>query len=44
MEEAEQSWRKIRGADKIGALLVGVPLKDGLPVQDNQSEQQKLAA
>jgi transposase-like protein len=44
MEEAEKSWRKIRGADKIGVLLAGVPFKDGLPVQDNPPEQQKLAA
>lgn len=44
MEEAEKTWRKIRGADKIGALLAGVPFKDGLPVQDNPPEQQKLAA
>lgn len=44
MEEAEKSWRKIRGADKIGALLDGVPIKDGIPAQDNPPEQQKLAA
>ena len=44
MEEAEKTWRKIRGADKIGALLAGVPFKDGIPVQDNPPEQQKLAA
>jgi putative transposase len=44
MEEAEKSWRKIRGADKIGPLLDGVPFKDGIPVQDDPPEQQKLAA
>jgi putative transposase len=44
MEEAEKTWRKIRGADKIGALLDGVPFKDGIPAQDNPPEQQKLAA
>jgi hypothetical protein len=44
MEEAEKSWRKIRGADKLAVLLAGVPFKDGLPVQDNPPEQQKLAA
>jgi putative transposase len=44
MEQAEKSWRKIRGADKIGPLLDGVPFKDGIPVQDDPSEQQKLAA
>ena len=44
IEEAEKSWRKIRGADKIEALLNGVPFKDGILVQDNPPEQQKLAA
>ena len=44
MEEAEKTWRKIRGADQIGALLGGVPFKDGMPVLDNPPEQQKLAA
>jgi hypothetical protein len=28
MKEAEKSGRKIRGADKIGPLLDGVPFKD----------------
>lgn len=36
--------RPIRGANKIGVLLAGVPFKDGLPVQDNPPEQQKFAA
>lgn len=44
MEEAEKSWRRIRGADKIEALLAGVPFKDGMPAQDDPPEQQKLAA
>jgi putative transposase len=44
MEEAEKTWRKIRGADKIGPLLDGVPFKDGIPEQDNPPEQQKFAA
>jgi transposase-like protein len=44
MEEAEKTWRRIRGADKIVALLAGVPFKDGIPAQDNPPEQQKLAA
>lgn len=44
MEEAEKSWRRIRGADQIPLLLDGVPFKDGIPVQDNQPGQQKLAA
>lgn len=44
IEEAEKSWQKIRGADKIAILLSGVPFKDGLPVQDNPPDQQKFAA
>jgi putative transposase len=44
MEEAEKSWRKIRGADRIKPLLNGVPFKDGQPAPDNPPEQQKLAA
>jgi len=44
MEEAEKSWRRIRGADQIQPLLHGVPFKDGILVQDNPPEQQKLAA
>ena len=44
MEEAEKSWRKIRGFDKIEMLLKGIPFKDGIPVQDNPPGQQKLAA
>jgi hypothetical protein len=30
MKEEEKTWRRIRGADKIGALLAGVPFKDGI--------------
>ncbi|MGA7178513.1 MAG: IS256 family transposase [Thiobacillaceae bacterium] len=44
IEEAEKSWRRIRGADKIDLLLSGVPFKDGMQAQDNPPEQQKLAA
>ena len=44
IEEAEKSWRRIRGADKIEPLMNGVPFKDGLQAQDNPPEQQKLAA
>jgi transposase-like protein len=44
IEEAEKSWREIRGADKIEPLMNGVPFKDGILVQDIPPEQQKLAA
>ena len=43
-KEAEKSWRKIRGADKIELLLKGIPFKNGEPVQDDLPVQQKLAA
>jgi hypothetical protein len=35
IEEAEKSWRKIRGADKIELLLKGIPFKLGELVQDD---------
>ena len=44
IEEAEKSWRRIRGADRIELLLKGIPFKDGEPVQDGQPVQKKLAA
>ena len=44
IEEAEKTWRRIRSADKIEALLTGVPFKDGIQVNDNPPEQQKFAA
>ena len=44
IEEAEKSWRRIRGADKIERLLNGLAVKDGEPVQDDPPVQQKVAA
>ena len=44
IEEAEKSWRRIRGADKIELLLKGIPFKDGIAVQDNPPLRQNLAA
>lgn len=44
MEEAENSWIRIRGADKIPMVLIGMPFKDGIPVLDNPPAQQKHAA
>ena len=44
IEEAEKSWRKICGADRIELLLKGIPFKDGESVQDDQPVQQELAA
>ena len=44
LEEAEKSWRRIRGAERIELLLKGVVFKDGEAVQDNSPPQQNLAA
>ena len=44
IKEAEKSWRRIRGADKIELLLKGIAFKDGEPVQDDPPVQQKVAA
>ena len=45
IEEAEKSWNKIHGADKVVALLQGKVFKNGEAVQDNQPPvDQKLAA
>ena len=38
IEEAEKSWNRIRGADKIGLLLSGEMFKDGIQAQDNPPE------
>jgi putative transposase len=43
IEEAEKSWQKIRGSEKI-ELFKGIPFKNGELVQDNSPIQQKLAA
>ena len=44
VEEAEKSWRRIRGAERIELLLKGVPFQDGIAVPDNPPSQQNLAA
>ncbi len=44
IEEAEKSWRRIRGADRIELLLKGIVFKDGEAVNDNPPPQQNLAA
>src|SRR6201999_2062552 len=44
IEEAEKTWRRINGPEKIKLLLEGVAFKDGEPVQDDRPVQQKLAA
>jgi transposase-like protein len=44
IESAEQSWLRIRGADKIAPLLQGIPFRNGIPVIDSTPVQQPLAA
>lgn len=44
IEAAEQTWRRIRGAEKIHQLLKGVLFKDGTPVIDSTPAPQALAA
>jgi len=45
IEEAEKSWNKIHGADKITALMQGTVFKNGEAVKDSQPlVEQKLAA
>ena len=43
LEEAEKSWRRIRGATRIPELLEGVIFEDGVPVSDDPPEQELAA-
>jgi transposase-like protein len=44
IEEAEKTWRRIRGAERIDELLGGTRCWDGLPVANDDIDQQRLAA
>lgn len=44
VQEAEKSWRRIRGVERISELLGGMVFRDGVPATDDENEQQKLAA
>jgi transposase-like protein len=44
IEEAQKSWRTIRGANQIELLLKGTTFKDGEPISELATEQQKHAA
>jgi putative transposase len=44
VQEAQKSWRRIRGIERIAELVKGMVFKDGLPVSDNPPEQQRMAA
>lgn len=44
VQEAEKSWRRIRGLERISELLDGTVFRDGVPATDDETKQQKLAA
>jgi transposase-like protein len=44
VQEAQKSWRRIRGAERIAELLGGTVFKDGVPAPDNPPEPQRIAA
>ena len=44
VQQAEKRWRRIRGVERIADLLNGMLFKDGIPVLDDPSQQQKMAA
>lgn len=44
VETAGQTWRRIRGVDKIEPLLKDIPFKDGTPVIESTLAPQALAA
>jgi transposase-like protein len=44
VQEAQKSWRRIRGAERIAELLDGMVFKDGIPAPDNPPERQRIAA
>jgi len=39
VQEAEKTWRRIRGANRIPDLMHGIVFEDGIPVTDNPPEQ-----
>lgn len=44
VQEAQKSWRRIRGTERIADLLAGMVFKDGVPAPDNPPERQPMAA
>jgi len=44
IEEAEKTGRRINGPEQIKLLLESIAFRDGEPVQDDRTVQQKLAA
>ena len=44
IQEAQKSWRRIRGVERIDEMLAGIVFKDGVSVTDDDDQQQRLAA
>ncbi|MEW5710715.1 MAG: IS256 family transposase, partial [Pseudomonadota bacterium] len=44
VQEAEKSWRRIRGVDRLTDLMNGMLFKDGVPVPNSPPDEQRLAA
>jgi putative transposase len=44
VQEAQKSWRRIRGIERIAELLAGMVFKDGIPAPDDPPERQRMAA
>jgi transposase-like protein len=44
VQEAEKTWRRIRGHERIAELMEGVVFKDGEPMREKEQEQQQCAA
>jgi transposase-like protein len=44
VQEAEKSWRRIRGVDRLRDLMNGMTFKDGVAVPDSQPDEQQMAA
>ena len=44
IQEAEKSWRRIRGVERISELLGGIVFRDGVPATKDETEQQRFAA
>lgn len=44
VQEAEKSWRRIRGVNRLAELMQGRVFKDGVPAPDSPPERQWIAA
>ena len=44
VQEAQKSWRRIRGVERIAELLAGTVFRDGVPAPVDDPQQQRLAA